>query len=116
MDLNILSASAIGLAVLSTGDGDDVRPALALEPAGYVGERLYASAVPVDRFGAPGSPRDLALEDLGRVTAVVTGADGAAEGLVVAVGGLWGFGAREVGVDLDGVSVVAGRLVVDLSV
>ena len=117
MDLGILNAGALGLALLTAGVAGDA----GTSPGGdaLVGQRLWASAAPVARYGDAPRFGDLALEDLGRVAAVVTGPDGRPEGLVVAVGGLWGIGAREVDVAMDGVLMIeddgATRLVVDLS-
>ena len=121
MDLNIMTAGAIGLALLTAADGgSDAFAAVAYGPADYVGDRLYASDSPIARYGEALRAEDLSLDDLGTVTAVIVGADGQPQSLVVSVGGLWGFGAREVDVSMEGVHVVGGeggaaRLVVDLS-
>jgi hypothetical protein len=85
-----------------------------------VGQRLYASEDPIARWGIPVRAEDLMLEDLGRVAKVVTGSEGEPERIVVAVGGLWGFGAQEVELGLERVHLLqardgADRLVVDLS-
>lgn len=119
MDLNIIGASAVGLAVLAPGSVTSV-PATGNSLDTFVGKHLYASVVPVLRYGDTTRTEDLALEDLGTVAGIVEGKDGVAPHVVVAVGGVWGIGAREVEVDMDRVRVVEGedgaRLVVDLSV
>jgi hypothetical protein len=127
MDLPILSVAAIGLAVMSLSDAatggflqsSSTRP-MVEGPAAMVGQRLYASEDPITPWGAPLRAEDLALEDLGQVARVVTTPEGEAQGIVVAVGGLWGYGAQEVELGLDRVHLVrardgAERLVVDLS-
>ncbi len=118
MDLNIIGASAVGLAVLASGSVTSV-PATGNSLDTFVGKHLYASVVPVLRYGDTTRTEDLSLEDLGTVAGIVEGKNGVAPH-VVAVGGVWGIGAREVEVDMDRVRVVEGedgaRLVVDLSV
>lgn len=126
MDLPILSAAAIGLAVLSITGGDEgsMRSASASSkvegPAALVGQTLYGSEDPISRWGDPVRAEDLALEGLGTIAEVVTTPEGEARGLVVAVGGLWGFGVQEVELGMDRVHLVPAadgreQLVVDLS-
>lgn len=126
MDLPILSAAALGLVAFIMSPGaDGVRQSASAAskaegPAALVGQTLWASEDPISPWGEPLRAEDLALEDMGRVARVVTSAEGEAEGIVVAVGGLWGYGAEEVELGLERVHLVpaaAGgeRLVVDLS-
>ena len=123
MDLPILAATALGLAVMSvTGSMDrGTAPHKAEGPAALVGQHLYATEDPIPRWGEPVRAEDFAIEDLGRVAEVVTGPDGRMQGLVVEVGGLWGFGAQEVELGMNRVHLLRAadggeRLVVDLSV
>ena len=127
MDLPILSAALIGLAVMSVSDAtpggllqSSSTQSRAEGPEALVGQRLYASEDPVAHWGAPIRAEDLALEDLGIVAQVMTTTDGEASGIVVSVGGLWGVGAQEVQLGMDRIHLVrardgAQRLVVDLS-
>ena len=122
MDLPIISAAVIGLTVVSMTDGieNPTIPHKAEGVAALVGERLYASEDHIITWGAPVRAEDLALEDLGLVSEVITSPEGEAKGLVVSVGGLWGVGAQEVELGLDRVHLVRAlggetRLVVDLS-
>lgn len=120
MDLPIMAAAAAGIAFL-TVSGSPERASLAPRADdALVGLHLYASETPIPRWGAPLRAEDVALEDLGRVAAVVDGPDGTTNGhLVVAVGGLWGWGAQDVEVGLDRLHLLRAadgqRLVVDLS-
>ena len=123
MDLPILAATALGLAVLSvTGSMDrGPTPHKAEGPAALVGRHLYATEDPIPRWGEPVRAEDVAVEDLGRVAAVLTGPDGRMRGLVVEVGGLWGLGAQEVELGTERLRLLRAsdggdRLVVDLSV
>jgi hypothetical protein len=121
MDLPILAVAAVGLAAFTMHD--DLRtsaPSKAEGPAALVGQTLYASEDPIPRWGEVVTAEDLALEDLGRVAEVRTSPEGQPEGIVVAVGGLWGVGAREVEMGMERVHLVqasdgSDRLVVDLS-
>lgn len=127
MDLPILAVAAVGLAALSVSGGapDDLQlvstgPAPIEGPANLVGQRLWASEEPLALWNGPLRAEDLALEDLGTVAGVVTGPEGEASRLVVAVGGLWGMGAQQVELGLERVHVLPAadggqRLVVDLS-
>lgn len=126
MDLPILTAAAIGLAVLSITGGDKASmqsastSSKAEGPAALVGQTLYGTEDPIDRWGDPVRAEDLALEGLGQIAQVVTTPEGEAQGLVVAVGGLWGFGAQEVELGLERVHLLRAadgreQLVVDLS-
>ena len=120
MDLPILAAAALGLAALSFTDSHGAATPKVEGPAALVGQTLYASEDPLPRWGEPVEAEDLALEDLGTVERVVTSPEGATEGLVVAVGGLWGVGAQEVELGMARVHLVhvadgSDRLVVDLS-
>jgi hypothetical protein len=125
MDLFPLSAAAAGLVAAAIADlpRPDLPDLAALDrpvEGALVGQGLYASEDPIDRWGDPVRAEDVTLEPLGRVAEVVTAPDGTAQGLVVAVGGLWGLGAREVRVGLERVHLLAAdaggtRLVVDLS-
>ncbi len=123
MDLPILAATALGLAVVSVTGTMDRGPAphKAESPTALVGQHLYATEDPIPRWGEPVRAEDFAIEDLGRVAEVVTGPDGRMQGLVVEVGGLWGFGAQEVELGMNRVHLLRAadggdRLVVDLSV
>lgn len=128
MDLPILSAALIGIAVLSvSGDGagggllqSSSSQAKAEGAEALVGRTLYASEDPISRWDGPARAEDLALEDLGRVAQIVTSPEGEAEGIVVSVGGLWGFGAEQVELGMERLHLVRAadgqdRLVVDLS-
>lgn len=119
MNVSILSAAALGLAAMAYS-GAPERAAAPQGPVGLVGATLYASESPIDRWGDPVLAEDLPLEGLGTVASVRLGPEGEAEGLVVAVGGLWGYGARTVELGMDRVHLVDAReggerLVVDLS-
>ncbi|WP_210528005.1 PRC-barrel domain-containing protein [Rubellimicrobium arenae] len=122
MDLPIITAATIGLAVFTMADGMD-RAKLQSKAEGaaaLVGEHLYATEDPIARWGAPIRAEDLALEDLGQVADVVTGPTGEPQGLVVSVGGIWGFGAQDVELGMNRIHLVRAqggetRLVVDLS-
>jgi hypothetical protein len=123
MDLPILAATAIGLAVASVTTSLDRAPDphKAEGPAALVGRHLYASEAPIPRWGEPVRAEDFVLEDLGRVAQVVTSADGRTQGIVVEVGGLWGFGTQEVELGPQRLRLLRAadgeeRLVVDLSV
>ena len=123
MDLPILVATGVGLAIMSvTGTMDrGAAPHKAEGPAALVGEHLYASEAPIPRWGEPVRAEDFALEDMGRVAHVVTSPDGEARGIVVEVGGLWGYGAQEVELGMQRLHLLRAadggqRLVVDLSV
>ena len=123
MDLPILVATGVSLAVMSvTGIMDrGAAPHKAEGPAALVGEQLYASEAPIPRWGEPVRAEDFALEDMGRVAHVVTSPEGEARGIVVEVGGLWGFGAQEVELGMQRLHLLRAadggkRLVVDLSV
>ena len=78
MYVPILSAAALGVAILSvTGVDLESRQSgsaasVATGPSALVGRTLWASEDPIDRWGAPPRAEDLALEDLGTVTQVVT--------------------------------------------
>lgn len=120
MNAPVLSAAALGLAALSVPEA----PAPAFVDAAGVtvlaGSSLYASAEPIPRWGEPVRAEDFDLEPLGRVAAVLLSPDGAPERLVVAVGGVWGLGAREVEVGFERVRLLdaeggATRVVLDLS-
>ena len=128
MDLPLLSAALIGLAVLSVSEGGDDRASLqssstqakAEGPEALVGRTLYASEDPISLWDGPLRAEDLSLEDLGRVAQVVTSPEGEAQGIVVAVGGLWGFGSEEVELGMERLHLIEAadgqdRLVVDLS-
>ena len=128
MDLPILTAALIGLAAFSLSDGGQDRPLLqsssaetkAEGPDALVGQTLYASEDPISRWEAPLRAEDLALENLGRVAQVVTSPEGEAQGIVVSVGGLWGYGAKEVELGMERLHLIQAadgrdRLVVDLS-
>jgi hypothetical protein len=122
MDLPILSAVAgLGAALFTLAQAPVEAASTAVAALGdVVGEQLYASSTPVDRYGIVPRAEDLDLEGLGRVAGIIEGADGSAQGLVVAVGGLWGVGAQEVEVGLDRVHLLMAeeggtRLVIDLS-
>jgi len=123
MDLPILAATALGLAVVSvTGSMDRTPvPHKAEGPAALVGQHLYATEDPIPRWGEPVRVEDVHVEDMGRVARVVTGSDGRPEEIVVEVGGLWGFGAQEVELGMSRLHLLRAadggdRLVVDLSV
>jgi hypothetical protein len=123
MDLPILLATGVGLAIMSvTGTMNrDAAPHKAEGPAALVGEHLYASEAPIPRWGEPVRAEDFALEDMGRVGRVVTSPDGRAQGVVIEVGGLWGFGTQEVELGMQRLHFLRAadggqRLVVDLSV
>ncbi|EYD76467.1 hypothetical protein Rumeso_01888 [Rubellimicrobium mesophilum DSM 19309] len=123
MDLPILAATALGLAVASVAGSMDrgAAPHKAEGPAALVGQHLYATEDPIPRWGEPVRAEDFAVEDMGRVARVVTGPDGRPQGLVVEVGGLWGYGAQEVRLGMERVHLLRAadggdRLVVDLSV
>lgn len=128
MDLPVLTAAVLGLAAFSMSDGatggllqsSSTREAKAEGPAALVGERLWASEAAIEPWTGPVRAEDLPLEDLGVVARIRTSPEGEAEGLVVAVGGLWGWGAQEVEMGLERVHLVRGadgaeRLVLDLS-
>jgi hypothetical protein len=125
MDLPILSAAALGMAILSVvGGGDSLQSssvAFPIEgPDTMVGQTLWASEDPIDRWGDPVRAEDLVLEDLGIVAEVVTTPEGEARAVVVAVGGLWGVGAEPVELGMERVHLIPAadgepRLVVDLS-
>ena len=128
MDLPILSAALIGLAVFSFSDAGADRALLqssstqakAEGPDALVGRTLYASEAPISRWDGPVRAESLPLEDLGRVAQVVTSPEGEAEGIVVSVGGLWGFGSEEVELGMERLHLIQAadgqdRLVVDLS-
>jgi hypothetical protein len=125
MDLPILSAAALGMAILSfVGQGDSLQSSSASSvvegPDALVGQTLWASEDPIDRWGDPLRAEDLALEDLGVVAEVVTTPEGEAQAVVVAVGGLWGVGAEPVELGMERVHLIPAadgepRLVVDLS-
>ncbi len=123
MDLPILAATALGLAVVSvTGSLDRTGvPHKAEGAAALVGQHLYASEDPIPRWGEPVRAEDFTLEDLGRVAHVVTAPDGRPQEIVVEVGGLWGFGAQEVELGTERLRLLRAadggeRLVLDLSV
>jgi hypothetical protein len=125
MDLPILSAAALGMAILSVvGGGDSLQSSSATSsiegPDTMVGQTLWASEDPIDRWGDPVRAEDLVLEDLGVVAEVVTTPEGEARAVVVAVGGLWGVGAEPVELGMERVHLIPAadgepRLVVDLS-
>lgn len=122
MNLSLVLASAASLAALTLVGGLrlDAAPTAPEGAAALVGQGLFASEEPIDRWGDPVRAEDLALEPLGRVAGVLTAADGTPEGVVVAVGGLWGLGSREVSVGMERVHLLGSedgeaRLVVDLS-
>lgn len=125
MDLPILSAAALGMAILSVvGGADSLRSDSATSsvegPAAMVGQTLWASEDPISRWGDPVRVEDLRLEDLGTVSEVVTTPEGEPEGLVVAVGGLWGFGVAPAELGMERIHLIPAadgglRLVVDLS-
>ncbi|MBP1805336.1 hypothetical protein [Rubellimicrobium aerolatum] len=119
MDHPILGAAALGLAAFSFNGLDGAEPPHD-GPAALIGQPLYASDEAIPRHGLPPRAEDLALDALGEVSGLVPGPDGEPRALLVAVGGLWGLGSREVELALDRVhSLRAGdggtRLVVDLS-
>jgi hypothetical protein len=117
MDLPIMAAAAAGITLVTS-----LAPERAsLPPDGtdaLVGAHLYASETHIPRWGEPVRAEDVTLEDLGRVAAVIEGADGI-EHLVVEVGGLWGWGAQDVEVGMERLHLLRAeggeRLVVDLS-
>lgn len=126
MELPILSAAVIGLAALFMSDGTTVLQSSSTStskaegPTALVGQTLWASEDPISRWDAPPRAEDLPLEGLGRVAGVVTSPEGEAKGIVVAVGGLWGYGAQEVELGMERVHLIRARdggqrLVVDLS-
>jgi hypothetical protein len=127
MDLPILSAALIGLAVMSVSDAtpggllqSSSTQSRAEGPEALVGQHLYASEDPISHWGAPLRAEDLSLEDLGLVAEVVTTPEGEASGIVVSVGGIWGVGSEQVQLGMDRIHLVrardgAQRLVVDLS-
>ncbi len=125
MDLPILSAAVLGMAILSVvGGGDSLQSSSASAtvegPNALVGQTLWASEDPIDRWGDPMRAEDLALEGLGTVAEVVTTPEGEALAVVVAVGGLWGVGAQPVELGMERVHLIPAadgesRLVVDLS-
>lgn len=128
MDLPILSAAVFGLAALFVSDGPSVlqssstRTAIAKAegPTALVGQRLYGSEDPIALWDGPVRAEDLSLQDLGRVAEVVTSPEGKAEAVVVAVGGLWGYGSQEVRLGMQRVHLIRAadggqQLVVDLS-
>jgi hypothetical protein len=120
MDLPILAATAIGVAVVSLPDLQDTAPAKAEGPAALVGQHLYATESPVPGWGMPVRAEDLSLEDMGQVARVIASPEGEADGLVVRVGGIWGYGGEEVELGMERVHLIRARdggerLVVDLS-
>lgn len=125
MDLPILSAAVVGMAILSVvGGGDSFQSSSAASavegPDALVGQTLWASEDPIPRWGDPVRAEDLLLEDLGTVAEVVTTPEGEARAVVVAVGGLWGVGAEPVELGMERVHLIPAadgepRLVVDLS-
>ncbi len=126
MDLPFLSAAVLGLAALSFTGGEtaSLQSASAASKAqgaeALVGRSLLGSEEPIALWDGPLRTEDLALEDLGTVAAVRTDPEGRAEGLVVTVGGLWGYGAQEVEMGMERVRLVRGadgqdHLVLDLS-
>lgn len=120
MELHFLSAAAVGIALVAVSPADDA-PQAAAGPLDLVGAQVFASETHIDRWGAPVRAEDVALEDLGIVARVVTPDAGDGSGvLLVSVGGLWGWGAQEVEVEMERLHLLdtaAGgqRLVVDLS-
>lgn len=120
MQLAILSTAAFGLATTFAYVGAPGAASRAEGPDALVGSPLYGSEAPIARWGDVVTAEELSLEDLGRVAAVTTSPDGTPTGLVVSVGGIWGYGARSVELGMDRVHLVADaaggeRLVVDLS-
>jgi hypothetical protein len=128
MDLPVLTVAVLGLAAFSMSDGapggllrsSSTQDAKAEGPAALVGEHLWATEEPIQPWIAPVRAEELSLEDLGVVAEVRTSPEGEAQALVVAVGGLWGFGAQEVEMGLERLHLVRGadgeeRLVLDLS-
>jgi hypothetical protein len=120
MDIQFLSAAAVGVALLAASPGIDSPKADAGGDESLVGAKLYASETHIDRWGEPVRAEDVALENLGTVERVVGSVEDGSGVLLVSVGGLWGWGAQEVEVGMDRLHLlrtVAGddRLVVDLS-
>lgn len=120
MDIQFLSAAAVGVALFAASPGIDSPKALEDGAAGLVGAKLYASETHIDRWGDPVRAEDLPLEGLGTVKGVVGGLQDGSGTLLVSVGGLWGWGAQEVEVGMDRLRLVHtasgdDRLVVDLS-
>lgn len=116
MEVQLLSAAAIGIALVAFPQADKATDA----PGGLVGRPVFASETHLDRWGRPTRADEVRLEALGTVTDVVAASDDRAGAVLVSVGGLWGWGAQEVEVGLDRVHLLeagggAGRLVVDLS-
>ncbi len=120
MDIQFLSAAAVGVALFAASPGSDSPKADASGAAGLVGAKLYASETHLDRWGEPVRAEDVDLEGLGTVKAVAGGLQDGSGVLVVSVGGLWGWGAQEVEVGMDRLHLLRtgsgdDRLVVDLS-
>lgn len=122
MYLPLLTAAAAGLTVFAVAEatGSTYVPDTA-ETSPLLGETLFSSDAPIERWGDPVAPEDLLLEGQGRVAGVVLAPDGSPEVIVVAVGGLWGLGAHEVEVGMERVHLLEDadgqtRIVVDLSV
>jgi hypothetical protein len=120
MDIQFLSAAAVGVALFVASPGADSPKAGGDGAATLVGAKLYASETHIDRWGDPVRAEDVALESLGVVKGVAAGSQDGSEAVLVAVGGLWGWGAQEVEVGLDRLHLLPtasgeNRLVVDLS-
>jgi hypothetical protein len=126
MYLPILSATVLGLAALSITGGDvaSIQSGSASSKAqgadALVGQTLWATEDPIARWGDPVRAEELSLEGLGRVSEIVTTPEGRPFSVVVAVGGLWGFGAQEVELGSERLHLIPGadgqqHLVVDLS-
>lgn len=120
MEVQLLSAAAVGIALMAVPPTDGGPQAGQDGATDLVGAEVYASEAHIDRWGGPVQAEDLALEGLGTVAKVVTGPDDGSGAVLVSVGGLWGWGAQEVRVGLERLHVLdtaAGgqRLVVDLS-
>lgn len=116
MEVQVLSAAAVGIALLAMSPADEAKGG----PDSLMGASVFASQTHIDRWGEPIRTDGAALEALGTVTAVVSAPDSAAGAVLVSVGGLWGWGAQEVEVSLDRIHLLespggATRLVVDLS-
>lgn len=120
MDIQFLSAAAVGVVMLVASPGVDSPKAGDDGAAGLVGAKLYASETHIDRWGDPVRAEDVALEGLGTVKGVIGGAEDGSGALLVSVGGLWGWGAQEVEIGMDRLHLLPAasgddRLVVDLS-
>jgi hypothetical protein len=120
MDIQFLSAAAVGVALLAASPAIDSPKPDAGDAEGLVGAKLYASETHIDRWGDPVRAEDVALEGLGTVKGVIEGVQDGSGVLLVSVGGLWGWGAQEVEVGMDRLHLLRtasgdDRLVVDLS-